>query len=199
MPLLNKKGETVKDKKGEVVYEKKLQVSTDKWKNLEELKKGRYITGITPYPSHATADVQQWLNLRFKPEYAIMAAVDYGVENLASLKKAGYKIDGLNDAEKAKIIYLTHHLGLSDAKRFINNKITEGSAKELLTAQVGAESAISKAHKNGGYMKAHRKWLMNYIDGNIKLSNYFCHEKTTINNPEDIDLIDIIKKINKEI
>ncbi|ELZ9359402.1 hypothetical protein QBC30_005093 [Citrobacter freundii] len=30
MPLLNKKGETVKDKKGEVVYEKKLQVSTDK-------------------------------------------------------------------------------------------------------------------------------------------------------------------------
>ncbi len=31
-------------------------------KNLEEL---RYITGITPYPRHATADVQQWLNLRF--------------------------------------------------------------------------------------------------------------------------------------
>ena len=198
MPLLNKKGETVKDKKGEVVYEKKLQVSTDKWKNLEELKNGRYITGITPYPRHATADVQQWLNLRFKPEYAIMAAVDYGVENLASLKKAGYKIDGLNDAEKAKIIYLTHHLGLSDAKRFIKDEITEGSAKILLTAQVGDESAKARS-KTAGYMKAHRKWLMDYIDGNIKLSNYFCHEKTTINNPEDIDLIDIIKKINKEI
>ncbi|MBE0004859.1 hypothetical protein FOT53_07590 [Citrobacter freundii] len=151
-----------------------------------------------PCPRRATADVQQWLNLRFKPEYAIMAAVDYGVGNLASLKKAGYKIDGLNDAEKAKLIYLTL-LGLSDAKRFINNEITEGSANILLTVQVGEESAISKAQKDRGYMKAHRKWLMNYIDGNIKLSNYFCHEKTTINNPEDIDLIDIIKKINKEI
>ena len=199
MPLLNKKGEAVKVKKGEVVYEKKFQVFTGKWKTLDELKNVIYINGIMLCPRRATADVQQWLNLRFKPEYAIMAAVDYGVENLASLKKAGYKIDGLNDAEKAKLIYLTHHLGLSDAKRFINNKITEGGAKELLIAQVGEESAISKAHQNGGYMKAHRKWLMNYIDGNIKLSNYFCHEKTTINNPEDIDLIDIIKKINKEI
>lgn len=78
--------------------------------------------------------VQQWLNLRVKPEYAIMAAVDYGVENLASLKKAGYKIYGFNDTKKSKLIYLTHHLGLSYAKRFINNEITEGSAKILLTA-----------------------------------------------------------------
>ena len=39
-----------------------VSISTGQWKNLEEL---RYITGITPYPRHATADVQQWLNLRF--------------------------------------------------------------------------------------------------------------------------------------
>ncbi len=102
MPLLNKKGEAVKVKKGEVVYEKKFQVFTGKWKTLDELKNVIYINGIMLCPRRATADVQQWLNLRFKPEYAIMAAVDYGVENLASLKKAGYKIDGLNDAEKAK-------------------------------------------------------------------------------------------------
>ncbi|HCJ7726273.1 TPA: hypothetical protein NV432_003834 [Citrobacter freundii] len=87
MPLLNKKGEAVKVKKGEVVYEKKFQVSTGKWKTLDELKNVIYINGIMLYPRRATADVQQWLNLRFKPEYAIMAAVDYGVENLASLKK----------------------------------------------------------------------------------------------------------------
>ncbi|EBK2214639.1 hypothetical protein YE88_23130 [Salmonella enterica subsp. enterica serovar Schwarzengrund] len=118
-PLLNKNGVVVKNKKDEIVYEKKFQVSTDKWKNLKELTNGRYITGITPYPVHATAEIQQWLNLRFKPEYAIMAAVDYGVANLASLKMAGYNIDGLNDAEKAKLIYLTHHLGLSDAIHFI--------------------------------------------------------------------------------
>ncbi|ENU3552560.1 hypothetical protein NBA69_20225 [Salmonella sp. NW1258] len=194
-PLLNKNGVVVKNKKDEIVYEKKFQVSTDKWKNLKELTNGRYITGITPYPVHATAEIQQWLNLRFKPEYAIMAAVDYGVANLASLKMAGYNIDGLNDAEKAKLIYLTHHLGLSDAIHFIKNNITEGKAKELLIAQVGDESAISKAKKNGGYMKAHRKWLIDYIDDNIKIVKYLCHEQIISDNPKDIDLTQIIEKL----
>ncbi|EPE6974019.1 hypothetical protein VC562_28690 [Citrobacter freundii] len=174
-----------------------IQVSTDKWKNLEELKNSRYITGVTPYPGHATADVQQWLNLRFKPEYAIMAAVDYGVENLASLKESGYKIDGLNDAEKAKLIYLTHHLGLSDAKRFINNKITEGSAKILLTAQVREESAISKAHQNGGYMKAHRKWPMDYIDNNINVGTYFCPKLVNSQKVKTYGLESIMNKIQE--
>ena len=127
-----------------------------------------------------------------------MAAVDYGIANLASLKEAGYNIDGLNDAEKAKIIYLTHHLGLSDAKRFINNEITENSAKKLLTAQVGEESAKSRS-KTAGYVKAHKKWLIDYINRNIKLSEYFCHEQITSNSLEDIDLIETIKKINEEI
>lgn len=81
--------------------------------------------------------MQQLLKLRFKPEYAIIAAVDYGIANLASLKEAGYNIDGLNDAEKAKLIYLTHHLGLSDAKRFINNKITECSSKKITNCTGG--------------------------------------------------------------
>ncbi|QCA20632.1 LysM peptidoglycan-binding domain-containing protein [Citrobacter freundii] len=194
-PLLNKKGEVVKNKKDEIVYEKKFQVSTDDWKNLNELKNGRYIKGVTPYPDHATADVQQWLNLRFKPEYAIMAAVDYGIANLASLKEAGYNIDGLNDAEKAKIIYLTHHLGLSDAKRFIKNEINEDKAKKLLTAQVGKKSATSKAKKNGGYVTAHRKWLVEYIDYNITTENYFCHELINAKKDESIGLESIFNKI----
>uniref|UniRef100_UPI0031FCD91F LysM peptidoglycan-binding domain-containing protein n=1 Tax=Citrobacter freundii TaxID=546 RepID=UPI0031FCD91F len=194
-PLLNKKGEVVKNKKDEIVYEKKFQVSTDDWKNLNELKNGRYITGVTPYPDHATADVQQWLNLRFKPEYAIMAAVDYGIANLASLKEAGYNIDGLNDAEKAKIIYLTHHLGLSDAKRFIKNEINEDKAKKLLTAQVGKKTATSKAKKNGGYVTAHRKWLVEYIDYNITTGNYFCHELINAKKDESIGLESIFNKI----
>ena len=175
MPVLNKKGEAVKNKNGDFVYEKKFQVSADVWKNLKELKEGRYITGITPYPSHATPDVQAWLNLRFKPEYAIMAAVDYGLENLAALKEAGYYIDGLNDAEKAKIIYLTHHLGLRNAKRFINNEITEDTARELLTAQIGRKAARTRGEA-AGYVKAHRVWLIGYINRNIKVSEYFCHE-----------------------
>ena len=174
-----------------------IQVSTDKWKTLDELKNVIYINGIMLCPRRATADVQQWLNLRFKPEYAIMAAVDYGVENLASLKKAGYKIDELNDAEKAKLIYLTHHLGLSDAKRFINNKITEGGAKELLIAQVGEESAISKAHQNGGYMKAHRKWPMDYIDNNINVGTYFCPKLVNSQKVKTYGLESIMNKIQE--
>ncbi|EDX3117335.1 LysM peptidoglycan-binding domain-containing protein [Salmonella enterica subsp. enterica serovar Mississippi] len=195
-PLLNKRGETVKDKKGEVVYEKKFQVSTDEWKNLKELKNDRYITGVTPYPDHATADVQEWLNLRFKPEYAIMAAVDYGLANLAALKEAGYNIDGLNDAEKAKIIYLTHHLGLRNAKRFINNEITENTAEELLKAQVGSKTAKARG-KTAGYVKAHRDWLMDYINNNIKISTYFCPELINSRKVETPELKLIIHKIQE--
>jgi len=102
---------------------------------------------------------------------------DYGLANLVALKEAGYNIDGLNDAEKAKIIYLTHHLGLRNAKRFINNELTEATAPELLTAQIGRKAA-RKRGETAGYVKAHREWLMDYIDSNIKVSNYFCQELT---------------------
>ncbi|WP_407732381.1 LysM peptidoglycan-binding domain-containing protein [Pseudocitrobacter faecalis] len=194
-PLLNKKGEIVKNKEGEIIYEKKFQILDDIWKNLDELNNERRITGITPYPSHATLNVQKWLNQRFDPEYAIMAAVDYGVANLAALKSASYNIDGLNDAEKAKIIYLTHHLGLKNARRFIENKITEDAAWRLLKAQVGIKSAIARGTKYGGYVKAHREWLFFYINNNINLDNFFCDELTTLNRIKNIDLEIIITKL----
>ncbi|MFC3188830.1 LysM peptidoglycan-binding domain-containing protein [Pseudocitrobacter faecalis] len=194
-PLLNKKGEIAKNKNNEIIHEKKFQISTNTWKNLNELKKDRNITGITPYPSHATTDVLKWLNQRFNPEYAIMAAVDYGVANLAALKAEGYNIDGLNDAEKAKIIYLTHHLGLKNARRFIGNEITEDSAWMLLKAQVGSKSAIARSKKHGGYVKAHREWLNLYINNNIILEKYFCDELTNSNKIEDVKLNIIINKL----
>ena len=195
MPVLNKKEEALRDKKGEIIYEKKFQVATDVWKNLAELKKDRYITGVTPYPRHSTPVVQAWLDRRFKPEYAIMAAVDYGVANLESLKDAGYNIDALNDAEKAKIIYLTHHLGLRNAKRFIKKTITEETAWVLLKAQVGRKSAIARGEGNRGYVEAHRTWLMDYIDRCINLGNYFCPELITYSKFKKIDLIDVFNKM----
>jgi LysM domain. len=196
-PVLNKDGQEVKNKSGEVIYEKKFQVSPDTWKNLHELKAERYITGITPYPAHATSEVQTWLNLRFNPEYAIMAAVDYGVANLAALKNDGYNIDGLNDAEKAKIIYLTHHLGLANARRFIKNEITEESACELLKAQVGLKSATIKIKKHGGSVKAHRLWLEKYINDNITIFTFYCPEITTSIKIEDVLTTRIIDKLQK--
>ncbi|MCU6176834.1 hypothetical protein KWH82_21775, partial [Citrobacter cronae] len=85
-----------------------------------------------------------------------------------------------------------------DAKRFIKNEINEDKAKKLLTAQVGDESAKARS-KTAGYVKAHRQWLIDYINRNIDLSNYFCHEKTARNIPENIDLINTIIKINEAI
>ncbi|EXU74684.1 hypothetical protein BG55_15490 [Erwinia mallotivora] len=35
----------------------------------------RLIRGVTPYPPHATKALQAWLNLRFEPQFIIMAAV----------------------------------------------------------------------------------------------------------------------------
>lgn len=194
-PALDRHGVERRNHSGETLYEKKFEIAPDTWKNLTELKSQRLITGKTPYPRGATPAVQQWLNLRFKPEYAIMAAVDYGVANLASLKNAGYKIDGLNDAEKAKLIYLTHHLGLSDAIQFIKNNITEEHASELLKAQVGRRSAAARCAGEGNYIKAHRVWLMEYINNNINLEGYFCAELTELPKQEDVKLDIILNKI----
>lgn len=194
-PALDKNGKEVKNKKGEVKYEKKFEVSPDEWRNLKELRKQHLITGVTPYPRKATHAVQKWLDLRFKPEYAIMAAVDYGVANLASLKNAGYNIDGLNDAEKAKLIYLTHHLGLGDAKLFIKNDISEDEAGHLLKAQVGIKSAVEKFITHGSYIQAHRTWLTEYINNNIKLEKYFCSELTNPPMLKDASLLEVLKSI----
>lgn len=194
-PALDKNGAEVKNKKGEVKYEKRFEVSPNEWRTLKELRKQHLITGVTPYPRKATHAIQKWLDLRFMPEYAIMAAVDYGVANLASLKNAGYNIDGLNDAEKAKLIYLTHHLGLGDAKLYIKNEISEDRASTLLKAQIGVKSALKRYLSVGSYIDAHRLWLMYYIDQNIKLKNYFCYELTATNKLEDVDLDAVIGKI----
>ena len=119
---------------------------------------------------------------------------DYGLVNLVALKEAGYNIDGLNDAEKARIIYLTHHLGLRNAKRFINNEITEATARELLTAQIGRKAVMTRG-KALGYVQAHRVWLMDYIDTNIKTDTYFCPELIKGKKIEVMALEFIIRKI----
>ena len=151
------------------------EITPDTWWTKEQIIDNRLLRGITPYPPHATKALQAWLNLRFEPEFIIMAAVDYGLYNLAQLQTAGYSVDTLNDAEKAKIFYLTHHLGLGDAKRFIRKTITEESAHKLLVAQIGAKNAAAKASENSNsYVKGHRAWLSKYIDDKIDLGDFYC-------------------------
>lgn len=146
------------------------KIVPDTWWTKQQIISNGLIKGATPYPRHATEALQAWLNLRFDPAFIIMTAVDYGLPNLPQLQAAGYNINGLNDAGKAKIFYLTHHPGIGDAKRFINKSITEESARRLLIAQIGKKKAASYANvkeKNGSYWKAHRAWLSNYIDNCI--------------------------------
>lgn len=81
-----------------------------------------YLTGCA---TASDANLQALLDMRFDAESAIDAAVDYGLINLQGLKDAGYDLSELNDGERAKIIYLCHHLGLADAKRFIQNDFRE--------------------------------------------------------------------------
>jgi hypothetical protein len=124
-----------------------------------------------------------------------MAAVDYGLYNLAQLQTAGYSVDTLNDAEKAKIFYLTHHLGLGDAKRFIRKTITEESAHKLLVAQVGAKKAAKSAKDYGSYVEGHRAWLSDYINNNINLKGFYCPKIEFTEKQESGGLESVVEKI----
>lgn len=132
------------------------------------------------------------LDLRMNAEAAIMAAVDYGMANFKALESNGYKLDKLNDGERAKVLYLTHHLGSGDANRYLAGTIVEDDtysearphhpprliargAKTLLIAQVGTDAAAKRAKENGdNYVKAHRLWLSNLIDTGVNFKNFAC-------------------------
>ncbi|MEW5291475.1 LysM domain-containing protein [Erwinia papayae] len=172
------------------------EVAPDTWLTKQQIINNQLIRGVTPYPPHATKALQAWLNLRFEPEFIIMAAVDYGLYNIAQLQTASYSVDRLNDAEKAKIFYLTHHLGLGDAKRFIRKIITEESAYKLLLAQVGAKKAAKRAFNNSNsYIKGHRAWLSEYIDKQIDLKDFYCPKIEFTKKQESGDLEIVIEKI----
>lgn len=129
--------------------------------------------------SKATADdanIQSVLDMRFDPESAIYTAVDYAIQNTTILQNEGFQYNYLNDSDKSKIMYLTHHLGPSDAALFIEDKISEASAKHLLMLQVGADTAARFAKDNGGeYKKGHRDWLNGFINSHITVKFFSCN------------------------
>lgn len=130
---------------------------------------------LTGRAKASDGNLQKILDLRFEAEYAIHTAVDYAMQNLAMLKKNSFKLDTLNDGEKAKIAYLAHHLGPGDVKAFINDAMTADHAEYLLKAQVGADSAAKKADKNkNDYLAAHRAWLDDFINDRISTTKYMC-------------------------
>lgn len=147
---------------------------------------------ITDRRKASDKHLQQLLDLRYEAEFAILAAMDYASHNLQCLSAKGYDIASLNDTEKARIMYLCHHLGIGDAAHFIQNTIPEedvtglnkkgktalkqNGAKKLLTAQVGKAVAEKKYVEPNGksWVKGHRNWLNGFIRQNIKTSVFAC-------------------------
>jgi len=137
-------------------------------------------------------NLQKLVDLRYEAEFAIMAAMDYAKVNLGSLGAKGYAINDLNDTEKARIMYLCHHLGLTDAIHFIQDDIPEedvfvkgkdgkkrlkqNGAKKLLTAQLGESRALKEFVKPNGdsWVDGHRFWLEDFMSRHIKPSVFAC-------------------------
>jgi hypothetical protein len=173
---------------------------------------------ITARRTAADGNLQKLLDLREQAEYAIMAAMDYAKANLDSLGAKGYDIAGLNDTEKARIMYLTHHLGLGDAVHFIQNmnpqedrfkklpngkkKLTQNGAKKLLIAQIGKDRAEDKYVKarDGSRVLGHRMWLDEFVNGAITPSKFTCagDRLDTFKNQEISGKLELIVKDLKQ-
>ena len=191
---------------------------------------GAYIAGpnlmgklrklLTSRRSASDKNLQKLLNLREEPEFAIMAAMDYAKTNLDSLSSKGYTINDLNDTEKARIMYLCHHLGLADAVHFIQNTLPEedvtgtnkngkkvvrqNGAKKLLITQIGEKRALKEfVDPNGGsWVKGHRVWLNEFENVHVIPSMFACpgNKRDQLQDEEDKRkgaLLKITEKLNK--
>ncbi|MCK9384996.1 MAG: LysM peptidoglycan-binding domain-containing protein [Nevskia sp.] len=177
---------------------------------------GKLIALIKPARTAADSNLQKLLDLREQAEYAITAAMDYAKANLDGLRQRGYAVDDLNDTEKARIMYLCHHLGIGDAIRFIQNTIpeedvhiekkgkkqlTQNGAKKLLSAQVGSTIAENKYKKENddSWVKGHRAWLDAFIGNHIVTSIFACpgnaHED--FKEDEKTNLVNITNSLKK--
>lgn len=189
---------------------------------------GTYVTGpglernlkklLAGARSASDKNLQKLLDLRYEPEFAIMTAMDYAKANLNGLRSKGYAIDDLNDTEKARIMYLCHHLGLADAVHFIQNTIPEedvvvtnkkgkkvikqNGAERLLTGQVGKAVALKKyvTPNDGSWVMGHRVWLQDFMNRTITPSAFACaggkqhlHQVEEIRSP----LLKITEKLKK--
>lgn len=107
------------------------------------------------------------LALRYDGDTAIHAVADYAKGNLDRLEKSGIAVrDNVNTIARAA--YLTHHLGLGDAKRFLQGGLVAERARTLLHAQIGTAQAEQRIAQAGNPTSAHRQWLLAFIDRNVR-------------------------------
>jgi LysM repeat protein len=188
---------------------------------------GSFVTGpdllrklmalVTSKRVSSDANLQKLLDLREQAEYAIIGAMDYAKYNLDTLAAKGYDVATLNDTEKARIMYLCHHLGAGDAVHFIQHTIPEedvfklgkngkkilvqNGARKLLTAQIGAVRAEKEyiAPNGGSWVKGHREWLQGFIGNHIKTSEKTCpgSRREEFEEQEDVKLTKITDRLKK--
>lgn len=107
------------------------------------------------------------LALRYDGQASILGVADLAKFNLSRLEQSGIRVH--TDAETlAKSAYLTHHLGLGDAKKFLAGGIEPGRARMLLAAQIGGGAADHRIAAAGNATQAHRQWLLGFIDRRIR-------------------------------
>lgn len=155
----------------------------------------------TPKPAAFLKDdhVKACLDRRFDPLWSIMAAAEYGKANLEILRRAGYKLDGLTDMDKAKLMYLMHHEGEGAGPKFIENRLSEmrGGVERLRSTfrlQVGTKRADELVQQSADDVElAYRRWLMRFIDDQFEhADSYFC--SNTGENRQIAQIFQIIKQ-----
>ncbi len=155
-------------------------------------------TTTQPFSKHPNdGNVVKCLAMRMDPTWSINAAADYGNANLKILQALGFKLDGLNDMDKAKLMYLMHHEGGGGGPLFIRNKLASRkgglvSLRSTFIGQLGSKngSALAAQHiadADGDVELAYRKWLADYIDKKfVQSSKYFCSQAITPNLLTDV-------------
>ena len=141
-------------------------------------------TTSKPYEKrNSDGNVKKCLAMRMDPTWSINAAADYGNANLKVLIGGGFKLAGLNDMDKAKLMYLMHHEGEGAGPLFIRNKLANGSGgigglKKKFGLQLGsngiakADALIEKARGDVEY--AYRKWFVDFVDRQfVETTKYF--------------------------
>jgi hypothetical protein len=114
-----------------------------------------------------TGNRAELLALRYDAQASILGVADLAKTNLDRLEQSGVRVR--TDSETlAKAAYLSHHLGLGDARKFLSNGIEAGRARMLLAAQIGSSAAEQRIASTGNATQAHRQWLLGFIDRRIR-------------------------------
>lgn len=153
-------------------------------------------TTVEPHKHQDDENVKHCLAMRLDPSWSINAAADYGNLNLKLLIQQGFKLGGLNDMEKAKLMYLMHHEGEGAGPAFIRNKLGQckggvDALKKKFITQLGKNGAALVKEKiddaNGNIEMAYRRWLADFIDKNFRISpKYFCSQPSNTNDISSI-------------